>query len=589
VVEHSRLPAEHATRSPTLTRHAVLAPIAARVFELLGVGASFFHRSWLDLRESIGVAAFELEHGQDLERFAYNTRCIEEALRTRATVRGRHAGFADLFVPVSVDGRADAVLVTGPFATERATSVEILERWRALTGRAGSLEDPEFFHYVTTTLATLSLDAPQTAAFSRLVERLASLMAGRGSAPELYVEIESCMDLLMGARLADRMWEAARAMVDEATSRSWAALSRDAHKKELGLTRFPEHALVGAFVSRAQGTSPLDDLLVCDAFRRACIDLARSIGNVVTGKVGDNGVSFLLASRAPPDRARAKLLDLGERATALAKKRFGISLYLGVGPPSGPLSQKYQGALFAAESALARGVPVVHARAGGQTTCPLGRHRQGLARLAADEPAALPIPFDRFLEAVASRSGYRLEAARAHVEAGFERIAEALLRKGEIDPKSVAALRAELERRASESGTMGELCSLYRAALRDILVAAPRGAARSDRSLRRAETFMRRHFREPLTLAGVARVAGFAPTYFSELFHEEQGVTFGRYLTRLRVERAKTLLSDTSLGLSRIAEMSGFRTGRYLGRVFKSVTRETPALYRRRALRGATS
>jgi AraC-like DNA-binding protein len=586
VVEHSRLPAGHAARSATLTRHAVLAPIAGRVFELLGIGASLYHRgSWLDLRESIGIAAFELEHGQDLERFAYNTRCIDETLRSRSIVHGRHAGFADLFVPVSVDGRCDAVLVTGPFATERPTAADILDRWRALTGRAGSLEDPEFSHYVTTTLSTLVLDAPQTAAFARLVSCLASLMAGRGSAQALYTEIESCLDSLMQARMADRMWEAAREMVDDATSRSWAALSRDAHRKELGLRRFPEHALVGLFVRRGRESSPLEGLLLCDSFRRACVELARAIGNVATGRVGDHGVSLLLATRAQLDRARAQLLDVGERVASLARTKFGLSLHFGVGPSSGPLSQKYQDALFAAESALARGVSVVHAGARSERAKPLGRHRQDLARLAAERPAALPASFDQFLQAVASRSGYRVEVARAHAEAGFERIAEAVLGRGAIDPKGLAGLGAELERRASEASTMAELCSIHRAALRDLLLAA----APQDRSLLRAETFMRRRFREPLTLAQVARVAGFAPTYFSERFHAEQGMTFGRYLRHLRIERVKTLLSDTSLGLSRIAEMSGFRTGRYLGRVWKSVMHETPIAYRRRALRGSAT
>jgi len=97
---------------------------------------------------------------------------------------------------------------------------------------------------------------------------------------------------------------------------------------------------------------------------------------------------------------------------------------------------------------------------------------------------------------------------------------------------------------------------------------------------------MREHRAEPLTRAQIARVAGFAETYFSELFHQKQGKTFGRYLRDLRIEQAKRLLMDTSLPVQRVAELSGFCTRQYLSRVFKSDAGETPMEYRRRALRG---
>jgi two-component system response regulator YesN len=93
---------------------------------------------------------------------------------------------------------------------------------------------------------------------------------------------------------------------------------------------------------------------------------------------------------------------------------------------------------------------------------------------------------------------------------------------------------------------------------------------------------MRDHLHEPLTLPQVARVAGFAPNYFSRLLRREEGLTFERYLHRVRLEYAKRTLTDTSLSVARIAELSGMRRT-YFQRAFRLYAGETPAEYRRRS------
>jgi len=163
-------------------------------------------------------------------------------------------------------------------------------------------------------------------------------------------------------------------------------------------------------------------------------------------------------------------------------------------------------------------------------------------------------------------------------------MAEALLDNGALDAKSFAALYAGVERAAGEAGTVNQLFGIYRRALRDIAAAAEEPVpARHDRSLRRAEEYVRQHYTEVLSLRRVARVAGFAPNYFSMLFRRKQRITFERYLMQLRVERAKQLLSSkASLSMQRVAQLSGFSTGHYFGRVFKRFTHETPRAFRRR-------
>jgi AraC-like DNA-binding protein len=102
--------------------------------------------------------------------------------------------------------------------------------------------------------------------------------------------------------------------------------------------------------------------------------------------------------------------------------------------------------------------------------------------------------------------------------------------------------------------------------------------------MRRALTFMREHLAERLTLAQLARVAGFAPTYFSKLLRRGQGVTLDQHLQGLRLARAKQILATSTLTIGRVAELSGFRSRTYFQQVFRRRIGVTPIEYRRRTL-----
>ncbi|HEV8244436.1 MAG TPA: AraC family transcriptional regulator, partial [Polyangiaceae bacterium] len=551
---------------PAEPRHGLLAPVVVNVFQRLDIGLSLWQRGqWSDIYEKPyvrNVLGFELEHGGEMDRVAYNRDCIERAARTRQTVIGQRWGLSDLFVPVCFEGPVSTLLISGPFQTSRPSSADIQERWRVLTGNQGDLSDPEFAYFLSASLATLVLEGPQVGHFSKLLELLARLCSGQGDADACFAQISALYSELSGARIADQMWEAARAMLDERTSRAWATTRARARRLQaLGVARFPEHVAVGLFVAPNEASDALDELLRREAFQRACVELACKTDDVVSGQVGGYGVTWLCASQGSAQRTRRYLLELCEQAVTLARRRFGLELHLGLCTLRASLAKQYQAALAAAESGLSRGVRIVHATGDPPASDPLGSFRRELARLVDEEPDALPARFERYLESVAIRTGYRLDPARVHLEAAFERIAEAFRESGNLELRSFSALYAGLERAADRAGSLTELFAAYRHAVGDIVnVVSQPVTARRDHSLRRAEEYLRTHYQEPVTLERVARVAGFAPSYFSELFHKKQGVTFERYLTTLRLERAKQLLSGTALSLQRVAQLCGFST-----------------------------
>jgi AraC-like DNA-binding protein len=569
-------------------RHALVSPLVAGVLDELDVGVSLWELgSWYgihalpDLRDPV---SFELEHGAETERFAYNVRCLDEARRTKTTVVAEHAGYTDLFVPIVSAGRADGVLVTGPLERSRPTSAEILSRWRFLTGRQGQPSDPEFAHYLEVARSVLVLDGPRFALYRELVECFARLMASEGDADKLHARIRLLGARLGEARLADRTWAIARAIVDERTSRSWASPARLSRLRVIGLSRCPEHVAVGLVVSRERGADPVDEAIRREAFQRACVELARRTGEAASGKVGGHGVTLLCAKKGSAARVRRFLLDLAEQASSIAKKRFALDVHWGLGALSGSPPAQYQAALAAAESALTKDERVVVGTSDTRATTSLGGLRRDLAELVDENPDLLPARFDRYLETARARTGHALEPLRAHAEAAFERIAEVGLASGALDAKSFSSLAASLEKRSAEAATVADLFAAYRGAVGDVVQAAgsPRSVPR-EHGLRRALEYMRTHYAEAPTLERVARIAGFSPSHFSRLFHAKEGVTYERHLTRLRVERAQQLLSGTGLSLGRVAQLSGLSTRHYLGRVFRRWTGETPLGYRRRA------
>jgi AraC-like DNA-binding protein len=558
----------------------------SKLFGELEIGASIHRNSlWLEVHATPSVLDFELEHGILNERYVYNERLIRRARREGKALIGMHAGFADLFVPIQAPGGSPGVLVVGPFSRQRPSTTDILERWHALTGRQGHPADAEFMHYLGRSLSTVVFEGKRLTQFQRLIECLAGLMVATSADADLVTEVETLIAELSSVHLVERIWEAARSMVDGRTSRAWSDPARFEGRKRVGLTRFPEHVVVGLFVSQRRDLDPVEDLVRRNAFQRACVELGRTRDNVVCGKIGDHGVTFLGAGSAPAARARRRLLELGEAAAAIGKKRFGLNLHLGTSSLSAPLPAVYQAALSAAETALSGGVAWIDAQKPTSSRSPLARLRQELATVLIEKPQSLPARFDEFLEVLAIRCRYRFEPALAQLEATFERIAEALSSRGIMDAKDLDLLLAGLEQSSSAAGTVSELFAVYRRAIRDVVQAleSPQ-SSRHDRNLRRAEEYVRQHYAEPLGLEQVARAAGFAPSYFSRVFHRKRGVTFKDYLVQLRLQRAKELLVRTSLSLPRIAQLSGFSRGEYLNRVFKRENAETPIEYRWRAL-----
>jgi len=98
--------------------------------------------------------------------------------------------------------------------------------------------------------------------------------------------------------------------------------------------------------------------------------------------------------------------------------------------------------------------------------------------------------------------------------------------------------------------------------------------------LDRAKQYIADRYTSDISLEEAAGHVHLHPQYFSKLFKQQTGESFTDYVTRLRIEKAKTLIASGSFSLKEICFEIGYKDPNYFSRVFKKVTGFTPTEYR---------
>jgi len=108
-------------------------------------------------------------------------------------------------------------------------------------------------------------------------------------------------------------------------------------------------------------------------------------------------------------------------------------------------------------------------------------------------------------------------------------------------------------------------------------------AARHDIHFRNILTYIDEHLHDDLSIQDISKQWFIHPNYLSSLFRKTLGITFSKYLTDKRLNRACELLRTTDLAVSEVAERSGYRDYFYFARLFKKQIGCTPSEYRNEA------
>lgn len=140
-----------------------------------------------------------------------------------------------------------------------------------------------------------------------------------------------------------------------------------------------------------------------------------------------------------------------------------------------------------------------------------------------------------------------------------------------------AALRAEEPERSlsAEGALLGLMLEVTRATRSHRADAMPR-------ALRRARELIAANLDGVLTVERIAAAAGVHPVHLARTFRAKTGETVGGCVRRMRAERARELIGQSSEPLASIALRCGFADQSHMTRVLRRLYGVTPAKFRRR-------
>ena len=104
--------------------------------------------------------------------------------------------------------------------------------------------------------------------------------------------------------------------------------------------------------------------------------------------------------------------------------------------------------------------------------------------------------------------------------------------------------------------------------------------AKNYQRLREALDFVEAHYNKSLTIEQIAKEVCLSPSRLSHIIKNELGTTFGDYISKVRVERAKVLLKDRGWPISQVALEVGYPDQSYFTKVFRKMERCTPKTFR---------
>lgn len=102
----------------------------------------------------------------------------------------------------------------------------------------------------------------------------------------------------------------------------------------------------------------------------------------------------------------------------------------------------------------------------------------------------------------------------------------------------------------------------------------------SDLLVEKIKQYLENHFQENVSLKMLEDEFYFNASYISRIFKIKTGENYSDYLLRLRICRAKELLTTSNYSIRQISEKVGFGSSKYFSKVFKDMEGIQPITYR---------
>ncbi|MEG2672170.1 MAG: AraC family transcriptional regulator [Ruthenibacterium sp.] len=162
-------------------------------------------------------------------------------------------------------------------------------------------------------------------------------------------------------------------------------------------------------------------------------------------------------------------------------------------------------------------------------------------------------------------------------QAAGQTLTQPILSDCNVCPNAAQLLHALLESDACR-GVEGTSVLCYRILCE--VASADTAAARLPKLVADAIVAMRQNYAGLYGVEELSAQMGVSKSHLVRVFSAEMGVPPGQYLTKVRVEAAKSLLRHRAYSLEVVSMLCGFSGANYLCKVFKKETGLTPSAYR---------
>ena len=98
--------------------------------------------------------------------------------------------------------------------------------------------------------------------------------------------------------------------------------------------------------------------------------------------------------------------------------------------------------------------------------------------------------------------------------------------------------------------------------------------------MRKAILYMYENYNKDYYISQVARECNLSLFRFIHKFKASTGMTPLQYITKIRIDTAKDLLSNSSLSVSEVSSIVGYEDALYFSKVFKSITGTAPKTFK---------
>ncbi|MFS0882353.1 AraC family transcriptional regulator [Metabacillus niabensis] len=116
---------------------------------------------------------------------------------------------------------------------------------------------------------------------------------------------------------------------------------------------------------------------------------------------------------------------------------------------------------------------------------------------------------------------------------------------------------------------------------RNVVQIKQQSSQQTDQYVKKVIEYLHENYDYEIKIDHLSAITHLHPNYLHRIFKESMGCTIIEYLTRIRIEKAKMLITQTDIPITEVSSFIGMNSSQYFSKVFKKYTGITPTEFRK--------